>query len=135
MDNEALLVELEALLTRFEDALAREYDALRTRDAVALDDAIAAKTTLAQSLEQTARRAGLSGDHDPVPQTPAWDAIRERLQRCQQANRRNGAAIDASRGFVNSMIDILSGSGPSERTYDARGRLDQHGTRKAYTSV
>jgi flagellar biosynthesis/type III secretory pathway chaperone len=68
-------------------------------------------------------------------ETAEWAQIRTLLARCALANRTNGAAIDASRHFVTSLLDLLTGRRPGERVYDARGRLGDSGRSRAWERV
>ena len=126
---------LRALLTDFDAVLSAEYEALRQRDADSLDAAVASKQRLAREIEV------LTAHVTPPPATvdlallDEWSAIRALLSRCALANRTNGAAIDASRCFITSMLDILSGSNIRERTYTARGRLAAAMPRAGYERI
>lgn len=112
---------LQGLLQDFEAVLAAEYEALRTRDTVRLDSIIARKDSLAAELDDIGRQLPKPGpDRDASPE---WTEIRALILRCAQANRANGAAIEANRTFVTSLLDVLRGRSPTARTYDARGRL------------
>ncbi|MBI2802777.1 MAG: flagellar protein FlgN [Gammaproteobacteria bacterium] len=113
---------LRALLTEFDAVLSAEYDALRERNADGLDAAIARKQRLAHDIEVVTTQVTPPATPDPEL-LEEWSEIRTLLGRCALANRTNGAAIDASRSFVTSMLDILTGRNVRERTYTARGRL------------
>lgn len=128
---------LRALLEDFDRVLASEYEALRRRDTAALEDAVQLKQQLVSSI------AALSQEC-PVPARDAelsledsqeWAQIRALLARCALANRTNGAAIDASRNFVTSLLDLVTGRRPGERVYDARGRLGDNGRSRAWERV
>ena len=115
---------LRALLANFDVALSAEYEALRQRDPDGLQAAISTKQRLANEFDAlTPQLTPPAVDtHDPAL-LEEWDTIRALLARCALANRTNGAAIDASRCFVTSMLDILTGRNARERTYTAQGRL------------
>ncbi|HMM78336.1 MAG TPA: flagellar protein FlgN [Gammaproteobacteria bacterium] len=128
---------LRALLEDFDRVLAGEYEALRRRDTAALEHAVETKHRLIASL-------GTLGRQCPPPaaevaltpeETAEWAQIRMLLARCALANRTNGAAIDASRNFVTSLLDLLTGRRPGERVYDARGRLGDSGRSRAWERV
>ncbi|MGH8597627.1 MAG: flagellar export chaperone FlgN, partial [Gammaproteobacteria bacterium] len=106
---------LRALLSEFDAVLAAEYEALRERDSERLDDLVEAKHRLTDELEHFAPAVRelrtQNQEHDD------WRLVRDLLARCALANRTNGAAIDASRCFVTSMLDLLTGRHPGERTY------------------
>ena len=116
---------LHALLRDFDAALASEYEAVRQRDAVRLESAVAEKLRLAGDLERlTPQVQPPAAESDPRDREQ-WSQIQALLGRCALANRTNGAAIDASRCFMTSMLDLLSGRRPNERTYTAAGRLSR----------
>jgi len=121
---------LHALLKDFDRVLASEYEAVRTRDAERLQSAVDAKQRLTSDIEKLtpqirppAASPHNAGEHEE------WAAIQRLLGRCALANRTNGAAIDASRSFMTSLLDLLSGRRISERTYTASGRLDSQAQR------
>lgn len=126
---------LRALLTEFDAVLSAEYEALRERNADGLDAAISRKQRLARDLDTVTAQV----TPPPTIADPAlleeWSEIRTLLGRCALANRTNGAAIDASRSFVTSMLDILTGRNVRERTYTARGRLAPAVPRATYERV
>ncbi len=119
---------LHGLLRDFDRVLADEYEALKRRDVERLDTTTAAKQRLITEIEAASRGV------QPPPSSEAavqdeWEQIKRLLGRCALANRTNGAAIDASRSFVTSLLDVLCGRTASERVYQANGRLGgaQHG--------
>ncbi|MCC7123178.1 MAG: flagellar protein FlgN [Gammaproteobacteria bacterium] len=129
--------DLRALLEDFDRVLASEYDALRRRDTAALEDAVQTKQHLVAALGTLGGRSPLPpADADLSPEERAeWGQIRALLARCALANRTNGAAIDASRNFVTSLIDLMTGRRPGERVYDARGRLGDGERSRAWERV
>ena len=122
--------QLHALLKDFDTVLAREYEALRHRDPERLQTAVQEKQRLASDIEALAPLLDASSavQNENSEQTE-WAAIRDLLGRCALANRTNGAAIEASRCFVTSMLDLLSGQRAGERTYTAAGRLHDQAPR------
>ena len=123
---------LHALLTDFDAVLAVEYDALRRREPERLYDAIAHKQRLTTALD------GFSPSVEALKPTTAddeWNAIQRLLSRCALANRTNGAAIEASRSFVTSLLDIMTGRSTTERTYTARGRISATTSRSNFERV
>lgn len=129
--------ELRALLEDFDRVLSQEYEALRRRDTAALEDAVQTKQQLMTTLGQLEQQCPLpAADARLAPEeTAEWAQIRALLARCALANRTNGAAIDASRNFVTSLLDLLTGRRPGERVYDARGRLGDGGRSRAWERV
>lgn len=128
---------LRALLEDFDRVLASEYEALRRRDTAALEHAVETKQQLVTSLGTLGRQCPLpAADAELSPEeTTEWAQIRTLLARCALANRTNGAAVDASRNFVTSLLDLLTGRRPGERVYDARGRLGDGGRSRAWERV
>jgi flagellar biosynthesis/type III secretory pathway chaperone len=128
--------QLHALLKDFDAVLASEYEALRHRDPERLQTAVHEKQRLAGDIEALAPLLNMAraAHHDDTEHTE-WAAIRNLLGRCALANRTNGAAIDASRCFVTSMLDLMSGQRAGERTYTAAGRLNSHAPRLRFERV
>jgi len=115
---------LVELLGELESLLDREYDAIRQRDLAQLDALTDDKQGLVDDINRTAVAMGdtlkdLLGDN---PSTSGRE-IRAAITRCAQANKTNGCAIESSQSFTSSLLDILRGRTPGERTYNARGRL------------
>ena len=128
--------QLHALLKDFDAVLASEYEALRRRDPERLHTAVHEKQRLAGDIEALAplldvARAVQNDDSEQAE----WVTIRNLLGRCALANRTNGAAIEASRCFVTSMLDLMSGQRAGERTYTAAGRLNSHAPRLRFERV
>ncbi len=132
---------LRGLLADFDQVLASEYEALRARDTEGLETAVARKQELVGSIATASKRCPVPAPGAPVdtpndPEASAeWAEIRQLLARCALANRTNGAAVEASRNFVNSLLDLLTGQRPGERLYDARGRVGDSGRRRTWESV
>lgn len=116
---------LRALLVDFDNVLAREYEALRHRDAGSLETTVADKQRLVSEIDTLTHCAAppASDTANDPDASEDWLQIRGLLARCALANRTNGAAIAASRCFVTSLLDVLCGRAATERTYNARGRL------------
>lgn len=130
---------LRALLADFDQVLASEYEALRQRDTDKLEAAVASKQQLVSAITATSRLcppppADAASDEDPTS-TEDWAQIRKLLSRCALANRTNGAAIDASRSFVTSLLDLICGRRPGERLYDASGRMGDSNRSRAWERV
>ncbi|MGE3390489.1 MAG: flagellar export chaperone FlgN [Gammaproteobacteria bacterium] len=117
--------QLHALLKDFDAALASEYEAVRQRDTARLEAAVAEKLRLAGDLERLTPQVQPPTTAGDPREREQWAQIQALLGRCALANRTNGAAIDASRSFMTSMLDLLSGRRPNERTYTAAGRLSR----------
>lgn len=126
---------LHALLRDFDAVLASEYEAVRQRDAVKLESAVAEKLRLAGDLERLTPQVQPPADGSDPRDREQWSQIQTLLGRCALANRTNGAAIDASRCFITSMLDLLSGRRPNERTYTAAGRLSRESAAVRYERV
>jgi flagellar biosynthesis/type III secretory pathway chaperone len=125
---------LRDLLTEFDVVLASEYTALRERDSERLATLVASKQRLANELEAFAPQIR-AWQANSLARDDEWQALRTLLDRCSRANRTNGAAIDASRSFVTSMLDLLTGRRANERTYTARGRLGMGSHQSNYVRV
>lgn len=132
---------LLALLEDFDRVLSSEYEALRTRDTDGLETAVARKQELVGAIAQATRQHPLPGNFaetqlsDDPEASAEWAAIRKLLARCALANRTNGAAVDASRNFVDSLLDLMTGRQPGARLYDARGRCGANARRRTWESV
>ncbi len=116
--------ELEARLLELTSLLAAEYDAIRERDTGELARIAEAKQSLVARIDAAARSTDISALlGDPEAGGAEAEELRVLMHRAQQANRVNGAAIESSQLFTSSLLDILRGRVPGERTYTARGRL------------
>ena len=118
---------INELLEELERVLAAEYKALISRDLDQLEQATQRKNALVEQLDDCA---------GTLTERPAGsDEIKRLLERCAQANRVNGGAIDMNRNFVAGLLDTLRGHMPGQRTYDSRGRLADHGTSEVFTQI
>lgn len=123
-----------------------EFQALTERDLPRLDSLLNDKQPLLALLQQHGsersrllQSAGLSADHAGLSALAAGSDIGEQLlarseelsallQRCQEANLRNGRLIRANQASVGSILGILRG-GETPGLYDSRGsaaRIAQH---------
>ena len=114
--------ELEAHLLELTSLLAAEYDAIRARDTEQLTRLARDKQLLVETIDATSRSADISALLAD-PDAHAARHLQTLMSRVQQANRVNGAAIDSCQVFTISLLDILRGRVPGERTYTSRGRL------------
>ena len=114
--------ELEAHLLELTSLLAMEYDAIRERDTEQLTRIARDKQLLVESIDATSRSADISALLAD-PDAHAARHLHALMSQVQQANRVNGAAIESSQLFTISLLDILRGRVPGERTYTSRGRL------------
>ncbi|MDG9757374.1 flagellar export chaperone FlgN [Pseudomonas sediminis] len=115
-----------------------EFQALTERDLPRLDSLLNDKQPLLALLQQHGdersrllQSAGLSADRDGLAALAAGSAQGEQLlarseqlsallQRCQDANLRNGRLIRANQASVGSVLGILRG-GETPELYDSRG--------------
>jgi flagella synthesis protein FlgN len=115
-----------------------EFQALTERDLPRLDSLLSDKQPLLALLQQHGGErsrlllaAGLSADRDGLGTLAAGSALGEQLlarsealsallQRCQEANLRNGRLIRANQASVGSILGILRG-GETPGLYDSRG--------------
>lgn len=117
-----LHAELEARLLELTSLLAAEYDAIRERNTDVLARIADDKQTLVARIDAAARNADISSLLAD-PDARGAEELRALMRGAQHANRVNGAAIESSQLFTSSLLDILRGRVPGERTYTARGRL------------
>lgn len=115
--------ELEARLLELSSLLAAEYDAIRQRDTEQLTRIAHDKQQLVERINAAARSADVRALLETDRDTEAGQHLHALMTHAQQANRTNGAAIESSQLFTSSLLDILRGRVPGERTYTARGRL------------
>ncbi|HEY1027628.1 MAG TPA: flagellar export chaperone FlgN [Pseudomonas sp.] len=115
-----------------------EFQALSERDLLRLDSLLNDKQPLLALLQQHGNErsrllqsAGLSADREGLNALAANSAHGEQLlarsealstllQRCQQANLRNGRLVRANQASVRSVLGILRG-GETPGLYDSRG--------------
>ncbi len=116
------LAELEARLLELTSLLAAEHDAVRGRNIDELTRIADAKQNLVTRIDAAARSDAI-GALLTDPDAAGAEELRALMRGAQQANRINGAAIESSQLFTSSLLDILRGRAPGERTYTARGRL------------
>ncbi len=136
--DHALREQLLTQLGELETLLGREYDAIRAHDLSSMGSITRAKQTLVDDINDTATAMG-SALADLISGNCATSIsgmeIRTLITRCQQANSTNGGAIESSQSFTTSLLDILCGRIPGERTYTAGGRLDASCGSSAFVRV
>lgn len=131
-------------------ALERERTALATRDAQALETALADKRAALEELESLARalaerleRAGYRPDLDGVraclasAPASAREHLAElelRLRTCVQANRRNGEILARCRERLEAAFAVLRGESPQAALYGPGGRAISPGGISAATA-
>lgn len=136
--GDPLEIKLVQQLAELEALLAEEYDAIRARDLARLEMITRDKQFLVDGINLTSTAMGttlaglISGDDSPAA---SGNRIRALLTRCQRANRTNGGAIETSHSFTTSLLDVLRGRVPGERTYTARGRLGSCTETSAFVHV
>lgn len=122
----AAIDTLIVCLDDLESLLQREYEAIRARDLELLGSVTRDKQTLVDQINRTASTLGDTLAEivaEQASRSPSGQKIRALIGRCQQANKTNGGAIESSQAFTVSLLDVLRGRVPGERTYTARGRL------------
>lgn len=115
-----------------------EFQALTERDLPRLDSLLGEKQPLLALLQQHGgersqllQAAGLSADREGLASLAAGSGVGDELlarseelssllQRCQEANLRNGRLIRANQASVGSVLGILRG-GETPGLYDSRG--------------
>lgn len=141
MQDTALLDLLTADIgtaQRLLELLDSEFTALGERDLSRLDALLGDKQPLLALLQQHGsersrllQNAGLSADRDGLAELAARseighellarsDELSTQLQRCQEANLRNGRLIHANQASLGSVLGILRG-GETPGLYDSRG--------------
>lgn len=123
-----------------ENALEQETAALSERQVDALNEAVANKLQIAQSLEQLTREqnqllsdAGFDLNAEGLqaylhvwdPQglvRPQWQQLQVIMERCRQLNQVNGGAVALQQRQVQQAIHALRGADNSTELYDPCGR-------------
>lgn len=141
----ALLREELATTERLEQFLRREYDALKSRDLVGLEQIVTEKQTCVDRLRgliadrlaylrergASADAPGLAAQVDALPSperdetSGLWAALERAAERVRTQNEVNGTVIAASRNHVERMLAILRGRDSLDFLYD-------HDTRKVF---
>lgn len=142
-------------VARLLQALEEENNAITARDAAAIDRAVLAKQDVIPKLESHAAErarllndAGFSADRDGMyayldsvdaglmePLKQQWEALREQLQACQDKNRINGQALEASRQVTQQVISLLLGQQPGTTTYGRDGSTKHSLGNHSYAKV
>ncbi|WP_371368806.1 flagella synthesis protein FlgN [Pseudomonas sp. QL9] len=128
----------QRLLQLIED----ELQALEARDLERLQSLLDAKLPLLQQMENNGRQrsqllqqAGVSSDRQGLAELAALgsvdadtlarsDELGELLERCKQANLRNGRVIRSNQHATGRLLDILRGQ-ETPSLYDRRGSATQ----------
>jgi flagellar biosynthesis/type III secretory pathway chaperone len=135
-----LITDERALLERFELLLAREAAALTTDDVAVIEGAGAARQECSSALlriDEERRHAcqmlGFGAGRDAFERLLAacdpsgdlarrWQASRDLLLRCKEANDRNGAVVTAKLRRVEALLATLRGGDTGPRVYGAGGQ-------------
>ena len=118
--------QLRHLLEGLEQALADERAALSQRQPEPLEAVLARKERLLEEVQAAVGRAQperMSRTDLPPDEQTDWQAIRETLARCEQANQTNGAAVALGKQVVDRLFSLLTGRTGATNVYDAKGRL------------
>lgn len=142
--NELLRAEYDCagqLLT----VLQAEADALLKRDLESLEKLVGEKHQLMARFEQldgdTQRLLDAHGDQgghkditacitwcdDSGQLLRGWTALLDRVARCQQQNRVNGATLDSSRRYAQQALSVLRELAPATDLYNPAGVTAQAG--------
>ena len=117
---------LEALthdLYKLQALLAEEYEAIRSRKAERIESIAQSKHALVGELNRLAQAASAHISQVLGDTTNSDGAtVRELLNDCELANRRNGQAIETSQSFTRNLLDIFRGRRPGQGTYTADGK-------------
>ena len=127
-------------LERFEQLLEREAQALRSDDVEAIGTAGAERQACSSELlrideerREACRMLGFGDGRDAFRRlldacdlggelAQRWHSSLSLVQRCREANDRNGAMVTAKLRRVESLLAAMRGDEPSARTYGAGGR-------------
>ena len=118
--------QLKALVESLAQTLAQEGAALAQRDPEALQAILDRKQALLDDLQAVSGRAQperMARTDLPADELNDWQAIRDGLARCEQANQTNGAAVALGKQVVDRLFNLLTGRSGATNVYDARGRL------------
>lgn len=136
---ENLLVEEAAALTRLEQVLGQEHQALTDNDIDTLERSGEVRQGCVSRLLQVeeerrglCRALNLPADAHGLDRLLQWcdpdQSLRRRWQdcaelatRCRELNERNGALVTARLTRVRSMLGALTGEGAQTRTYGPQG--------------
>ena len=123
-----------------EAVLEKETRALSSRDLGRLDDAVAAKHQIAQSLERITREQtallqaeGFEPDRRGIEaclrvwdqegrMRPLWGRLQDAMERCRRHNQINGGVVQTHQRQVQQALQILRGEDTRTELYDPRGR-------------
>lgn len=117
---------LRDLLASLEQLLDEERAALARRDAATLEGVLVRKQALLDELQAQAPGAAperMARDDLGSDEQADWQAVRDSLARCAQANETNGAAVALGRQSMDQLFNLLTGRTGGSNVYDARGRL------------
>lgn len=133
--------------------LEQEFAALNERQLEQLQQLLDKKQPLLIQLNQNAgmrstimRKHGVSADRQGFEQLAGQSAIGEQLQhshntlndlieRCQNANMRNGRLIRANQTSVNSALNVIRGGNNEPSLYDKSGSTGHQGTQRTFTKA
>lgn len=135
------------LLETLNSLLIAERTALKERDTANIQALLEQKTALLNQLEQnaTARSqllvtAGFNGDEsgmdnylDSLPASAAslqqqWQALKDKLQVCKDANQLNGTVVHRSKTQIEALLNILRGQSGQQKIYDDAGKASSVGS-------
>ena len=118
--------QLRTLLADLEQTLGEERSALAEREVAALQAILDRKQALLDDLQAVSGRAQperMARTDLPADELNDWQAIRDGLARCEQANQTNGAAVALGKQVADRLFNLLTGRSGATNVYDARGRL------------
>ena len=137
---DALLDQAVREACLLESALERESNALAERDLDALNQAVAEKHQVVQSLERfTREQATLLGQGGFAPDgpgmeaclrdwdteglmRPVWERLQDVMARCRRLNQINGGVVNMQQRQTEQAIHILRGEDGRTQLYDPRGQ-------------
>ena len=141
----ALFENIETCTDQLYQCLSDEHDALRNNQYEIIMSLAEQKQSLVSQLDELdQQRLQLSGNTDftkflalSSPQlSQAWQALREKIQRCQQQNEVNGRILKRRNQIARETLNIITGRcNEDETTYGPGGKANFSGPKLTNTQV
>ena len=125
---ESDFAHLNAMLESLSQLLNDEYGAIKAGDIENLELLLEQKDELLKNIEGISKRVEPSlavlqnvddQNDDDLPEYVQQTI--ENLVSCQTQNRINGSSIEANRRFSDSLLTVLTGREPEQKTYASNG--------------
>lgn len=130
------LDDLVYQLEELKRLLSLEFDAIRQRASTELMELAQEKQRVIDNIGNSL--TAMSQAQRSVIRDQADDnakRVRILIRECASANITNGCVIESAQTFTSSLLDILRGRAPGERTYTAAGRLGDSQNSSAFIRV